>query len=338
VTVCEPGTSNCQEITDILLDTGTVGLRIFKQVVSVSLTSVNVATGTLGECQQYADGSSDWGPVEVASVILGNEPAVQVPIQIIDSSFGTVPNQCGNTDASPADAGFNGLLGVGPFAQDCGLGCVEYPDNNAYYACTGSTCVGTAVALSSQVQNPVALLPMDNNGVLVQLPPVPADGAPSVNGSLILGIGTQSNNVPSGVSTYDIDPSLVVITTTFEGTAYGGFLDTGSNALFFPDPEGQLAPQCQDSFGDWWFCPSSATPLSATNAGVSNSASGVVSFTISSFTDFYNSDNNVSAQVGGPATADQGFDWGLPFHFGRNVYVGIEGMSSSLGQGPFWAY
>ncbi len=35
VTVCTPGTTNCQTINDILLDTGSSGLRIFKQALNV---------------------------------------------------------------------------------------------------------------------------------------------------------------------------------------------------------------------------------------------------------------------------------------------------------------
>jgi HD-like signal output (HDOD) protein len=47
-------------------------------------------------------------------------------------------------------------------------------------------CTGTAVALASQVQNPVAQLPVDNNGVLVQLPGVAPGGISSDIGQLML--------------------------------------------------------------------------------------------------------------------------------------------------------
>ena len=129
VTVCTPGsTTACQTINDILLDTGSSGLRIFKQALTnpnVALTPVTSGTGLLAECAQFADGSSDWGPVQRADVRLGNEPAVQVSIQVIDAAFGTVPPGCGIPDTSPAAAGFNGILGVGLFSQDCGSGCVN---------------------------------------------------------------------------------------------------------------------------------------------------------------------------------------------------------------------
>jgi hypothetical protein len=125
------------------------------------------------------------------------------------------------------------------------------------------------------------------------------------------------------------------ITTTFDGSTYAGFLDTGSSGLFFP-PGASALPACSAP-NDQWFCPTSAVNVSAVNRSAGSSTSGTVSFTITNFDDFFNSSSNVSARIGGPMTTAF-FDWGLPFHFGRTVYIGIEGKSSSLGQGPYWAY
>src|SRR5208337_1511009 len=256
VTVCTPGTSTCVTINGILLDTGSYGLRIFKQALgsSVTLTQVASGSGSLAECVHFGDGSSEWGPVQTAIVILGNEPAVQVPIQVIDATFGAVPRSCGTPDQQPSDTRFNGILGVGPFVYDCGTTCQNFPNNGMYYSCSGSRCRETTVLLSDQVSNPVASLPTDNTGLIVQLPGVAAGGAPSVTGNIVFGIGTQSNNSPSGMTTYTLDSttSPAEFNTTFNGNSYSdSFIDTGSNGLFFPSTS--LLKDCQDNTS--WFCP-----------------------------------------------------------------------------------
>jgi len=338
VTVCSPGTSTCQTINNILLDTGSYGLRIFKSLLTVSLTPVTNGSGSLTECIQYTDNSADWGPVQLADIILGNEPAVRVPIQIIDSTFSGY-NSCSlngqyTLDTSPSEAGFNGILGVGLFAEDCGSGCTSDAGNGMYYTCGGSNCSGTTVSLLSQVQNPVALLPQDNNGVIVQLPSINLGGSPSVNGFLVLGIGTQSNNTPSGVTMYPANSSGE-FTTVFNGTSYNqSYIDSGSNGLFFNARSIRTLPTCTS--GDW-FCPSSTQSLSATNEGYAGSPSGAVSFQIGNASSLFNSANNVFIELGAPSPGTS-FDWGLPFFLGRRVYVGIEGKTSSLGTGPYWAY
>ena len=332
VTVCTPGTSTCQAIDDILLDTGSFGLRIFKQALNVSLSQVTGDSGSIAECVQFGDGSSVWGPVQIASVILGNEPAVHVPMQVIDSTFGTLPAVCRNAEQSPAAAGFNGILGVGLFTEDCGSACASSARNGMYYSCNGSVCTGTLVSLSNQVQNPVPLLPQNNNGVIVRLPSIPGGGSPSVNGNLVLGIGTQSNNVPSGVTVYAANQVGEIITYLNVNT-YSSFIDSGSNGLFFPSSV--LLPNCPSPYSVW-FCPSSTTSFSATNAGASGSPSGMVSFEIGNFISLMNSLNNVFADVGGNGVGQ--FDWGLPFFFGRDIYMGFEGSTSSLGSGPYFAY
>jgi hypothetical protein len=334
VTVCTPGTSTCQTITDILLDSGDSGLRIFKQALNgLALTQETVGSNPLAECVQYGDGSSVWGPVQVASVVLGSESAVQVPIHVLDATFGTTPSGCRNAYQTPMDGGFNGILGIGVFAQDCGPICTNIAASGVYYTCNGPTCSGTTVPLSSQVQHPVSLLPVDNNGVIVQLPSVPPGGSSSVDGYLVLGIGTQSNNaVSSGVVAYPVDPNVGEFLTNVGGTDYGSFIDTGSNGLFFPSTG---IPSCT-GVNSAWFCPASTMTLAATTMGFSGSPSGVVSFQIGNFNSLITSSNNVFPDVG--ANQPGLFDWGLPFHFGRNVYIGIEGKTSGLGTGPYWAY
>jgi hypothetical protein len=336
VTICSPGTSTCQTINDILLDTGSYGLRIFKSLLTISLTPVTSGSGSLTECIQYSDNSAEWGPVQLADIILGNEPAVRVPIQIIDSTFSGY-NSCSlngqyTLDTSPSKTGFKGILGVGPFAQDCGSGCTSDTGNGIYYSCSGSTCTGTTVPLTDQVQNPVSLLPVDNNGVILQIPSVPLGGAASVNGTLVLGIGTQSNNTPSGVTMYPADPIYGEFITVFNGNKYSdSLIDSGSNGLFFPNT--LSLPTCDS---DNWFCPTSIQPLSATTKGYTGSPSGTVSFQIGDADTLFQTYNKVFIELGGPEP--NGFDWGFPFFLGRSVYVGIDGKTSSLGTGPYWAY
>ena len=338
VTICSPNSTTCQTIDDILLDTGSSGLRIFKQVLSnVSLPQKTVGSAVLAECIQYGDGSSNWGPIVMADIILGNEPAVRTPIQVIDATFGTRPRPCRNADSSPTEALYSGILGVGLFAQDCGSACASYSNNGMYYACAGLNCTGTAVSLSDQVPNPVALLPVDNNGVVVQIPAVPSGGSISVDGQLVLGIGTRSNNMPSaGVISYAVDQDTGYFFTKFNGRLLYSFIDTGSNGLFFPALSS--LPDCGFTYGLYsgFFCPSYLVSLSATNRGAYGSPSGVVSFHIANFFSLMSSPNNVFPDIGGEAPGE--FDWGLPLHLGRYVYVGIENTSSTLGTGPYWGY
>jgi hypothetical protein len=320
----------------MLVDTGADGVRIFSSTLTVSLPSATTGGTPIGECAFFA-GITLWGSVNIASVILGGEPAVQVPVQVINPTFANqysstgrpVGNVCNvaSVQFSPSNAGFNGILGVGLFKND----------GQSYYAC-GTLCLPVNLPPSQQVQNPVSLLPVDNNGVVVSLPAVGSLGAPILGGSLILGIGTQSNNQPSGVTVYRANNCGRFI-TTYKGTVFqnppgscsgGAFLDTGSNAFFFPD--GSI-PLCPSTF----FCPNpSPLNLSATTTGASGSPSGVVNFQIANADALFATGNDVFNNLGGSAMGI--FDWGVPFFLGRAVFVGINGQNSVLGPGPYWAY
>ncbi|MBY0472306.1 DUF3443 domain-containing protein [bacterium] len=342
VTLCQVGTSTCQTISDILVDTGSVGLRVFSSAISLSLTNiVDGSSNTLAQCAQFGSGST-WGPMATADVVLGGESAVTMPIQLINSSFKTVPGSCNfHLETSPSFAGFNGILGVGQFREDCGTTCAVSNSNGMYFACpsASSTCSGTTVAVANQVPNPVHKLPVNNNGVIVAMPSVPDTGAWKVTGSLILGVGTQTNNQPLGTETVYLSNSTGNFTTTFNSTTFTNqaFTDTGSNALFFPAAVGP-ATCSAGSIAPGFFCPTSTQSNTATVAGSSGGSSGSVSFKIANAVSLLNNGDTAFHNLGG--TMNTYFDWGLPFFFGRTVTVVIQGKTATglTGTGPYIAF
>lgn len=341
VTICQPGTTSCQTISDVLVDIGSTGLRIFGSVIAVPLSQqVDSQGNPIGECAFFADGTALWGPVQQADVILGGEPAVNLPIQAVAPTFAgqsSAQNPCNApVDSSPGNSLFNGILGVGLFAEDCGAVCVTQSNNNLYFSCViaTSTCTGTTVSLVKQVQHPVMLLPLDNNGLSIRLPNVPSTGAPSASGSLILGIGTAGNNMPpAGVSVLTTDQSGFV-TTVYKGMAFvQSVIDSGSNGYYFPDLSDPLLPICGSPLQSF-YCPSAPVSLSATINGANTQAANILFQVANTFT---------LAQTGNAAFNNLGgqfptFVWGIPFFFGRTTYVGFEGQTSSLGTGPFLAF
>jgi hypothetical protein len=317
--------------------------------LTIPLTLAKDASGSpLGECIVFADTTYAWGPIATADIQLASEKAPAVPIQIIgEPGFPTVPSACGATgaaDDTPDTMGANGILGIGLFKQDCGPGCApnsglsNVPD--VYFRCpnpsVNSSCTATTVALQGQVQNPVWLLPNDNNGLIISLPSVPLGGANTVDGSLILGIGTRSNNALLSANIYTTD-NYGNFSTTFDAITYSGlngsYIDSGTNFLSFPSPSTTSLPACSDA--PQAYCPTTTQTYSAVNIGVNN-VSGTVSFRVSNADKLFQSGNTAFSDLGGNLVG--GFAWGLPFFFGRNVFVAIEQQQTPSGTGPYWAY
>jgi hypothetical protein len=241
VNVCVPGSSsNCQTISGILVDTGSFGLRILSSALTVSLPQQNASDGNpVAECVPFAN-SFTWGPVQTADIHISGETASGVPVQVLSDTAFPLPTGCKNLGTKSVDTlsalGANGILGVGEFVEDCGTACTLPGSSNPglYYECPTSGCVVTAESLSAQVANPVAFFATDNNGVIVELPAVNGS-APTVNGSLVFGIGTQSNNGLGSATVYAVN-SNADITTQFGNQQYpDSFLDSGSNGIFFLD-------------------------------------------------------------------------------------------------------
>jgi hypothetical protein len=339
VTVCVPGQATaCQTIDGVLVDTGSSGLRLLSSALSLSLPQQTGNTGApVAECLQFLDGFT-WGPVQAADVKLAGEQASAVPIQVIGApAFSTVPPDCassGTPENTLASLGANGILGIGLFRQDCGIGCAFVGASNPglYYECPSLGCQTTAEPLTKQVQNPVWLFSRDNNGVVVQLPAVPIGGAPSATGSLVFGIGTQSNNSLGSATVLTVDANGN-ITTVFRGQSYGSsFIDSGSNGIYFLDAATTGLPICPDTSD--FYCPATLQTLSATNRGA-NGATSAVNFAVGN-NDQLNVNFTAFSEVAGPNPG--GFDWGLGFFFGRSVFTAIEGQGTPGGTGPYFAY
>ena len=139
VEVCKPGTSTCVTVPDVLLDTGSTGLRLLSSTVSsLGLSNTTSGSQTLTNCVQYLDNSYNWGPVATADVLMGGESASSVPIQIIAEpsySFPAAPSSCGGTAENTVDTLLaNGILGVN-FSYDCGSDCAPGTSYNpgVYY-------------------------------------------------------------------------------------------------------------------------------------------------------------------------------------------------------------
>jgi hypothetical protein len=246
-----------------------------------------------------------------------------------------------------AEFGANGIIGLGLFEEDCGTGCSQTANNGLYYSCTNAGCNPAAVPVTQQSLNPVYKLAAnngvtDNNGVIIELPAVGAAGAATVTGTLIFGIGTQSNNaLASGVTVLTTDPFFGYVTTNFLGqNDTTSYLDSGSNAFYFEDSS---IPSCTQTEAEGFFCPGTGVvePFSATITGVNNQQV-TANFTIGDAFTLFSANPNFAAfsNLGGSAGSSGSgtFAWGLPFYYGRNVYTAMENTNAGGTAGPYFAF
>jgi Protein of unknown function (DUF3443) len=341
VTICAPGTTECQTIDHMLVDTGSWGVRVFASQLPASMTlpQQKDASGNLvAECMQFFDGYT-WGSVKLADVQIAGEKAASLPVQVIDPSYASLPAECATYGASrntPGALQANGILGIGVFKHDCGANCVQQALAGTYYGCTGTSCTSIPLAEKFQVANPVPYFATDNNGSILSLPTV-SGGAQSISGQLVFGIGTQANNGLGSAQVIGVSPSSGTFTTVQNGVTYSqSVLDSGSTGLFF---QSSLMPVCA-SPNSAYYCPLSSEQLTALIEGV-NGATSAVTFTVgnaATLSQTYAGDSALPLLAGPAFVTSAVFDWGLPFFYGRNVYAAVEQQPTPGGTGPYVAY
>jgi hypothetical protein len=362
VTVCVPGTTTCTTVDHVQLDTGSTGLRLVSSALPSGFTLPQLAAANgdpVYECLSFADGYS-WGSVRQADVKLADGTASNISIHLVGdatvpvgySAAPAVPANCPNGGLNGLEVtvdafGANGILGVSSYKDDCGLNCENGLATNAYYDCSSSACTSVAVLQANQVVNPVYHFASNNNGIIIEMPALPSTGQLVTRGSLVLGIDTQSNNALGTRSQLTLDPNspvgAVFSTVYHPGNGQAdvpmpySFVDTGSNATFFSD---STIPSCTSNPG--FYCPKTATPLdlTATNTGLNGSSSSVAFKVVNADAiTAANSKFTALPNIAGPNVLPKSFDWGMPFFYGRSVYIGFDGRSGSNGiPGPYVAY
>ena len=365
VTLCPagaPNNSQCVTVTNMLVDTGSVGVRVASSALSPALnaqlltqvgaTDDKVGSAPIVQCALFASGFT-WGPIKRADVILGNKKASNIPIQVIGDGGYTAPDDCtsrGGPDLGPllganGNRAFNGIVGIGHFVRDSSLAAKSVIPAGYYYCPTTNSCTGTRVPLTRQVMNPVAGLATNNNGTVIRLPALPAGGQVRVTGQLIFGVGTQANNaLPANANILQVDGNGL-FTTQYQGRAIiNSAIDSGTNGYAFSDA---TIPTTGE-----WYTPPSDQALSATMASTNGTGNPVmVQFSIGNATNMMGSGYAAYDNLGmylaslpvydvstNNMLSEEGFLWGLPFFYGRSVYTVLENAKVGTQAGPFVAF
>ncbi len=258
----------------------------------------------------------------MATVKIGGENTTQaIPIEVInDPAFPSVPAACqaqGSDFSASLEGVVNGILGISNFKYDCGPACAANTNPGVYYACNGASCTATMTPTCSQGVNPIAVFSQDNNGSFLSLPAVALPwGAATATGTLIFGIGTQSNNqLPNGAQLFALD-RYGNLPIAVNGTSGTGFIDSGSNGYY----TALNLPLCTQSTG--FYCPSSPTSVSLQLS--SGTASANTSITIANADAMFQTGNAALPALGGTAAITGQVDLGLPFFYGRTIGTGIQ--------------
>jgi hypothetical protein len=112
-------------------------------------------------------------------------------------------------------------------------------------------------------------------------------------------------------------------------------IDSGTDAYAFDDP---TIAVCSSGSFVGYYCPVIAPQSAfAVNTGVgANNGSNTVDFAIADPNTFVAGAAAFAGLAGGGGSSR--FTWGMPFFFGRKIFIGIEQRASGPYTGPYYAY
>ncbi|MET3448256.1 DUF3443 family protein [Ralstonia sp. 1138] len=320
VQLCVPGTQQCVTVDHVLVDTGSTGFRVMKSALNglnLPLATDPVDGSSISECFAYAT-SEVWGRVGQADLHVGGESAANMALQVIDDTPGSdanVPSDCKNqgvlTD-TVSEFGGKAIIGVHQ----------QFSDGGSYYRCSTGICMPTQSSPVT-VKNSVAAFAADNNGVSLQVAPVPDLGTPAAVGQMIFGINTTSNNQIAGLTVLSTDANGYI--NVSDGTqTIPGFIDSGTAYYIYPNK--RKVQTCPDN--STWFCPSSPTDIDITLTGAIGPQRLSTSYRLTNYDAFAAETGIEVVPVGAPGSVfGDGSAWyalGLPFYGGRRIYGSIQ--------------
>ena len=317
----------CFTVRKLLLDTGSSGLRIFPSAIPPGVAPSTVLPQTanrtsLWECLPFGTAHL-WGRVVPADVTLGTGRAIRdLPVQFAEKSSFAPPPPCGRgtEGESPSISDIDGILGVSPVRFDGGI----------YFKCSDHGCRPDAPSPREAIVNPVMRDEKDNNGIVLRFPEIPKNGRGPIIGELLLGVGTaRDNRLPQGVRFFSMDGNGFFRAKTGRSSRlFYGRLDTGTTALVLPD---QKIPACSPPLSHL-ACPDRETfvsvfipdtrgrqrrfPILVGNAETRLREHRSVAGDILYFS---------------PETSSPPFILGMPFFFGKNLFILYPPASSNKG-------
>ena len=250
ITVCEPGSERCATIDDVMVDTGSTGLRLEASAVPPWLRLppfLDPGGKPIAECLRFVHDTA-WGTLNRADVRLGGLTARELPFQVIDDLAGAQPPACLRSDVRPTS---NGTLGVGQHLFDCQGTCEQRADAPGVYVRDGAgwSPVDGAVEPAYRLPNPVSYLPGHDNGIVIELPFPPDGGAREVSGTLTLGVGLVAGDRVGRAGVLRLD-AAGRFTTVLGGRRYPtSYIDSGTETYVLQEDS---LPRCRDMA--WAYC------------------------------------------------------------------------------------
>jgi hypothetical protein len=291
----------------------------------------------IAECMSFPSGYA-WGSVKRADVTIGTHTAANLPIQVMGDVAFRLPSSCGNGQKDLSvyqNLGANGILGIGGFAGDSTDATRSAVPGLYYFCTTPNSCTSTRMTAAKEVTNPVTAFSADYNGVVLSFPAVPATGAASVEGKLIFGVGTQNNNqFPTNAVFLGLDKAGL-LTTQYRGMVMNGSqIASGVPTYLFPDgnfgtmtASGLMTPLTTQNL------PASLEPTDGSSAPVP------ITFSVANATSLMANGNRAYNNVGQYlAGASRSFVWGMPFFYGRDVYLLNSSAKVGTHTGPLIAF